>query len=64
MEIRRHDSAIEFLERAEAWLLRSEVENNLALGIARLQHDSQSAEEGPTYWATVLQNQKVVGCAT
>lgn len=57
--IARHGDAHTFLRRARSWLLQTEVENNLILGIAA--HAAGTAE--PVYASTVEQDGAVVGCA-
>lgn len=62
IRIVKHDSARSFLSRAETWLIESEAENNLILGIVgRL---AESEEDHPaTLLATVESDGYVVGCA-
>lgn len=55
----RHGDADTFLRRAQPWLLQTEVENNLVLGLA----DRARSGSDPIYAATVEQNDRVVGCA-
>lgn len=57
--IARHGDAETFLRRARPWLLQTEVENNLVLGLADRARDSSD----PIYAATVEQDGTVVGCA-
>jgi ribosomal protein S18 acetylase RimI-like enzyme len=61
IEIVRHASAAELLAAAEPWLLRSEAENNVILGIARRHRDAGTG--GDMYWASVCRGDEVVGCA-
>lgn len=61
MRIERHADAGAFLERAESWLLESEPENNLILGIARRSRDRRLVVDGVEYWATALDGEQVVG---
>jgi uncharacterized protein len=61
--IRRHPTAASFLNRAESWLLRSEAEHNLLLGIANGLKRSAAGYEPPIYLATVERDDEVVGCA-
>jgi hypothetical protein len=57
--IARHGDADSFLRRAHPWLLRTEIEHNLILGIAERSRASNEA----LYIATVEQDGAVVGCA-
>ena len=61
--IHRHPDAASFLSRAEAWLLRSEAEHNLLLGIARGLIESPDRYEQPIYLAAVETDCEIVGCA-
>lgn len=61
--VTRHDHATSFLARAEAWLLQSEAENNLILGLARRLTETIDPYEPPIYMATVEEGTEVVGCA-
>lgn len=54
----RHGDPESFLRRASTWLLRTEAENNLVLGIAARAHAIDEL-----YVATVEQDGAVVGCA-
>ncbi|HEX6307424.1 MAG TPA: GNAT family N-acetyltransferase [Longimicrobiales bacterium] len=54
----RHGDADSFLRRASSWLLQTEAENNLVLGIAQRAHAHPEL-----YVATVEQDGAVVGCA-
>lgn len=63
MRAHRHPDARAFMERAEDWLLRSEAEHNLLLGIAYQLRDGESRYEDPIYLATVEDEENVVGCA-
>lgn len=58
VQVARHGDAETFLKRARSWLLQTEPEHNLILGLAERPHSSH----GP-YVATVEQNGTVVGCA-
>jgi uncharacterized protein len=63
MDLRRHRDARSFLDTAEAWLMRAEVENNLVLSIARaLAGDPGMAKEEP-YFAAACDDTDVFGCA-
>lgn len=55
----RHGDADTFMRRAQSWLLRSEAENTLILGIAA----DVASYAGPIYYATIEHDGAVVGCA-
>ncbi|MGH7461932.1 MAG: hypothetical protein ACREMA_13030, partial [Longimicrobiales bacterium] len=62
LQLVRHADGASFLERAGDWLLRSEAENNLVLGLAmRLRQDTRGFQQ-PIYLATVEEQGAVVGC--
>lgn len=63
MELHRSSNANEFLNRSESWLVQSEAENNLMLGIARWLSDQPSDDGSENYWATVSEDGRVVGAA-
>jgi hypothetical protein len=63
MKVCRHAHPQSFLERAGAFLLRSEVENGLILGIARQLLEDDSRYDKPIYLATLEDNDTVLGCA-
>lgn len=63
MKIVRHRTAQDLLDRAESWLLGSEAENNLVLGVATRFAADVEAAQGPFFWATVENEGTVVGCA-
>jgi predicted GNAT family acetyltransferase len=60
-ELRRHAHVNEFAERALPWLLQSEAEHNLILGI--IAQVKASAGANAPYFATVEADGSVVGCA-
>ena len=62
-KIHRHREAEAFLQRAEAWLMQAEAENNLVLGLARELTKTTKGYELPLYLATVERAGAVVGCA-
>jgi hypothetical protein len=66
LRICRHRDARTFLERAEAWLLRSEERNGLLLGVAHQVLGGGHRYRQPIYWATVEEDTDgdaaVVGC--
>lgn len=55
----RHGDVETFLRRAQSWLLRSEAENTLILGIVA----SAASYRDSIYYATVEHDGAVVGCA-
>lgn len=59
----RYISGLEFLEHAKTWLLESEAENNVILGVARAYQADNARHELPAYWASVHSENHVVGCA-
>lgn len=63
MRVVRHDGPRAFLERAEAWLLKREAENNLPLGIVGSLARGADRYGSPLYFATVEQDDDVRGCA-
>jgi uncharacterized protein len=59
----RHRSPAAFLARAEPWLMRAEVENNVILGLATALRE-RALPISPAPWlATVEQRGEVVACA-
>jgi ribosomal protein S18 acetylase RimI-like enzyme len=64
VETCRHADAAELLAACGPWLLQSEAENNLILGIAQ-QHCGTDANtsDGGQYWASVRHDGATVGCA-
>lgn len=63
LRIIRHQTGGDLLARAEAWLLSSEAENNLVLGVAAQFRGAATTDQGACYWATVETDGSVVGCA-
>lgn len=61
LTVTMHDARA-FLDRAEAWLLRSEAEHNVVLGNALLLLEGVSAWRPPFYLATVERGSEVLGC--
>ena len=59
----RHGGPRAFLERAEAWLLKREAENNLPLGIVGSLAGGTDRYGSPLFFATVEQGDDVRGCA-
>ena len=62
LTVERHADAEGFLEAAQSWLLEAEAENNLPLGLA-LNWRSRQPADSPLYWATVRDENRIVGCA-
>lgn len=62
LAVERHADAEGFLEAAQSWLLEAEAENNLPLGLA-LNSRSRQPADSPLYWATVRDENRIVGCA-
>ena len=62
MRVQRFSDADAFLERAGPWLLRSEAEHNLILGLAERSR-TLGASEPPIYLAAVEHQGVVQGCA-
>jgi GNAT superfamily N-acetyltransferase len=56
----RHGDAGTFMRRARTWLLQTEAEHTLVLGLA---HPDATPPDEPAYFATVEQDDAVVGCA-
>ena len=63
MIVRRYADARAFLDRAEPWLLLSEIEHGLILGLAHQLTVDDSRYEPPIYWATIEDQHKIIGCA-
>ncbi len=63
MRIVEHESATAFLARAESWLLESEAEHNLLLGLAGRLREGDHNYEDPIFLATVEEAGEVRGCA-
>jgi hypothetical protein len=63
MRILLHADASAFLARAEAWLMRAELQHTMALRSARFACTDDSHFQKPLYWATVEQGDEIVGCA-
>lgn len=58
-----HPSARAFLDRALPWLLASEAENNLILGLALARAQGDPPGEDPAWFATVEDRGEVLGAA-
>ena len=63
LTVRRHSDVRAFLARAEPWLLEAEVERAGPLQSARQARVDDSRYQKPTYWATIEDGDKIVGCA-
>jgi GNAT superfamily N-acetyltransferase len=63
LKVTRHSSAVSFLERAEAWLMRSEAENNLILGFIQAWARDPAFFKSPPYLATADRDGAVLACA-
>lgn len=63
MRVIRHRTGGDLLGRAKPWLLATEAENNLILGVAAAYHDVAETEQGSCYWATIEKGGAIVGCA-
>jgi hypothetical protein len=63
MRIVLHADARAFLARAEAWLMRAELQHTMALRSARFAGNDDSHFQKPLYWATVEQGDEITGCA-
>jgi predicted GNAT family acetyltransferase len=63
LNVIRHPTAQSFLEHAQPWLMRAEIENNVILGIAlAIVRETVIPKESP-YFVTVVDKEEVVGCA-
>ena len=63
MRIRRYTDPQLFLDRAQEWLLRSEMKNNQILAITHLLVKDDHPFEPPFYLATIESEVCIVGCA-
>jgi predicted GNAT family acetyltransferase len=63
MNVVRHADAAAFLQAAEPWLLRAEVENNVVLTLAHSIADGTRPQKEPPYFATAQAGGEVVCCA-
>lgn len=59
----RYTSTNDFLTTAESWLLQSEAENNLVLGVAYGEDRRSASGHSEQYWATLSNDGQIVGCA-
>jgi RimJ/RimL family protein N-acetyltransferase len=63
LSVRRHPDVRAFLARAEPWLLEAEIERAGPLQSARQARSDDSRYQKPTYWATIEDGDKIIGCA-
>ena len=63
VKVCRFSDVAQFLERAEPWLLKSEAENNLILGLARQLIRGDHGYDQPVYLSIIEDDAAVVGCA-
>lgn len=63
LELHRHPDARAFLERAEPWLEKREIENGVVLQSARQARADDTHYERPIYWATFEDGGQLLGCA-
>jgi predicted GNAT family acetyltransferase len=63
MEVIRHKTATEFLDRAGSWMVQSEAENNLTLGITSSLIDHPQRHQGEPWLVTIEHDRGVVGTA-
>lgn len=63
LELHRHRDARTFLERAEPWLDKREIENGVVLQSARQARADDTHYERPIYWATLEDGGQLLGCA-
>ena len=63
LTVRRHPDVRAFLARAEPWLLEAEIERAGPLQSARQARSDDSRYQKPTYWATIEDGDKIIGCA-
>jgi len=62
LSVQRHPDTSALLERAEEWLLRSEAEHNLILGLAYRLKGTETGRAESSLFATVERDRLVVGC--
>jgi hypothetical protein len=63
VQVIRHNTAVEFLARAKAWLERAEAEHNLILGIAGFFETYSGELKVSPYFLTVEDKETIVGAA-
>jgi uncharacterized protein len=63
LRLRRFSDPAAFREEAEAWLLESEAEHNLLLGLVSGLGTSTGNYKPPFYFCTIERDEKVQGCA-
>ena len=63
LQVRRYPDARAVLARAEPWLLEAEVERGPVLASARQAFVKEATYEKPVYWATIEEDDQIIGCA-
>jgi len=63
MQVVRHKTAREFLDRSGTWLEMAEIENNLLIGIAGYFASSATAPKVHPYFLTIEDNETICGAA-
>jgi RimJ/RimL family protein N-acetyltransferase len=63
LQVHRYEDARTFLERAEPWLLGSEIKHTVLLQVARNARTNDAHHERPMYWATIENDGTIIGCA-
>jgi predicted GNAT family acetyltransferase len=63
LKVIRHRTGGDLLGRAEPWLMATEAENNLILGVAAAFRDVAETDRGTCYWATIEKDGAILGCA-
>ena len=61
MRLVHHPHARAFLDRALPWLLETEAENNLILGLALARREGAPPGEPPAWWGTVEEESRILG---
>jgi len=64
MRVERYRDAGAFLDAAGPWLLRTEVENNVMIGIARSLADGSRLPKEPAFFAAAIDGGSIAACAT
>jgi len=57
----QHATAAAFLDRALPWLLETEAENNLILGLALARREGDPPGEPPAWWGTLEEEGRILG---
>ncbi len=63
MRVVRQETAGDLLQQAMHWLLQSEAENSLLIGIAQQQMDSKKTDHAAQFWASIADDSGITGCA-